>query len=179
MIDNFEGKIVQNCVYRAGFCKDGSPLMVFLLCQVKDFEEAARFPICYTLQMIINTMDLELGVDRWTILLDFKGFSMRKAPAISDIQSFIKMMNHRFPGRLLRFYMKNSPWLFSGMWSLISNFMAADTRQKFTFVKKNKEFLEHIDQDQLPAAYGGNLEFSPEHYWEAERQIWRNEGYVQ
>eukprot|EP01130_Rhizamoeba_saxonica_P002550 TRINITY_DN12336_c0_g1_i1.p1 TRINITY_DN12336_c0_g1~~TRINITY_DN12336_c0_g1_i1.p1 ORF type:complete len:278 (+),score=45.67 TRINITY_DN12336_c0_g1_i1:82-915(+) len=177
--DEYMSKIIgRDAIYRSGYDKGGFPFLVFHMSKIGNFSESMNY-ISYSLSMMILTMDTSRGLDRFSILLNFKDWSISSGPSINDLQEFITLMNTRFPERLHKFFMINTPWLFTPVWAIIKNFLKKEeTKARYSFIKHFSDLHEHIETDQLPIEFGGNLEFNSDFYWQQEQCHWDELGYV-
>ena len=51
----------------------------------------------------------------------------------------------------------NAPWVFTGIWAIVKNFLDEKTRKKIQIVggSYKKELLKYVDEDQLADFLGG------------------------
>ena len=51
----------------------------------------------------------------------------------------------------------NAPWVFTGIWAIVKNFLDEKTRKKIMIIggSYKKELLKYVDEDQLADFLGG------------------------
>lgn len=92
-------------------------------------------------------------------IFDLEGFSRRHLwkPVLDFYTELFAMFEANYPETLHVTYIINAPSFFPLVYSLIKQFLSADTRRKINVLGGNwkHEFLKNIDADQLPVHWGG------------------------
>lgn len=106
------------------------------------------------------------GVEKWCVIVDYGGYSLRNAPSMATTRATLNIFQSHFVERLGVALLINAPWLFNGVWSVLSPFMDEKTRQKVVFVKGDasdgtmrKALAPYFGPDQwgaLDTEYGGD-----------------------
>lgn len=174
-------------------------------CYVNGFDRCGR-PIVYIrpgrentssydrqLQYFVFVMENSLrmmpsNVDRFVVIMDFEGYSLSSAPPLATTIELLKIFSNHYPERLARLFLLNTPWLFSGIYRLLTPFIRATTQAKIFFLslpsnrKSNnalspsfkktsahEQIWQFIDPQMLERSAGGRWEFEYDHnkYWTA------------
>uniref|UniRef100_A0AAY4CRF1 SEC14-like protein 2 n=1 Tax=Denticeps clupeoides TaxID=299321 RepID=A0AAY4CRF1_9TELE len=118
---------------------------------------------CEMLQKECDRQTQRLGknVESITMIYDCDGLGMKHLwkPAIDLYGEVLTMFEDNYPEGLKRLFVIKAPKLFPVAYNLVKHFLSEDTRRKIVVLGANwKEvLLMHIDQEELPAAYGGKL----------------------
>jgi hypothetical protein len=94
-------------------------------------------------------------------IMDFKGVGLSKA---SQVYTYVKqasaMSQNSYPERLGKMYLINTPWGFSGVWSMIKGWLDPVTVSKIHVLGSGyqKELLAQVPPENLPVILGGTCE---------------------
>lgn len=91
-------------------------------------------------------------------ILDLKNVGLKAFFHVRDyIQEAAKIGQSYYPETMGKFYIINSPWLFSQVWSVIKGWLDPVTVAKISIPSGDgiKELLEQIPRENLPADLGG------------------------
>ncbi|XP_006640494.2 SEC14-like lipid binding 8 [Lepisosteus oculatus] len=109
----------------------------------------------------LQTEKMGKNVESITMIYDCEGLGLKHLwkPAIEAYGEVLTMFEDNYPEGLKRLFVIKAPKLFPVAYNLIKHFLSEDTRRKIVVLGANwQEVLrKHIDPDQLPACYGGNL----------------------
>lgn len=110
-------------------------------------------------RMLLYTMDRVLErphaqVHGITLFHDMKGVTAKNLH-IGIPKVLVNAIVGHFPIRIESAYILNAPFIFKGMFSLISFLMPAKLRKRFHFVNSIEEVYEVIEKDQLLEEHGG------------------------
>uniref|UniRef100_A0A674MUP0 SEC14-like lipid binding 7 n=1 Tax=Takifugu rubripes TaxID=31033 RepID=A0A674MUP0_TAKRU len=101
------------------------------------------------------------NIEAITLIYDCEGLGLKHIwkPAIDTYGEILTMFEDNYPEGLKRVFLIKAPKMFPMAYNLIKHFLCEETRQKIIVLGSNwQEVLRaHIDPDQLPVAYGGNL----------------------
>ena len=86
------------------------------------------------------------GFSKIVVVIDYKGFSMRKAPPLSTSKYTLSIMQDHYPERCERFYLTNPPFIFKAFWAAVKPFVDPHTKQKIVFAT-GKSGIEQLVQD--------------------------------
>lgn len=176
----FEGWTAK--MYRGGFSRSGHPIIFLRNRNQNSKDEANQMRyLAYTLELATFAMDPKKGVEKWIIVIDFKGQTLAASPSFPTTKTTIDILLNQFPERLYRCYFVDPPMFFNWIWKAVQPFLTDTTRAKVKFVSGtpytkggalHQAFSELVDDDQLEAEFGGDLdvEWNPEIYWERERE---------
>jgi len=119
------------------------------------------------------------GVEKWTLIIDFNGYSMSNAPPLKTSRATLSIMQKHYPERLHRCFMLDAPWLFSGAWAALSPFIDPVTSAKICFVNgpmeegsdRAKLMQESFKLSSLEECVGGSAQwtYSAEEYLREDR----------
>ncbi|CAI5508081.1 unnamed protein product [Closterium sp. Naga37s-1] len=101
-------------------------------------------------------------------LIDFRGWSMRKAPPLKTSREVLSILQSHYPERLGAAVIYNPPAVFEAFWKVIRPFIDPVTFNKILFVNPSKpdmvKRLEGIfDLDRLEEAFGGRSKWTYDH----------------
>jgi hypothetical protein len=94
-----------------------------------------------------------------TYIFDLADLSLAPhSVAIAVFKTTIAIDQAYFPERLHQAFFINSPWIFQGLWAIISPLMDPVTKAKFRILGTSyrEELLKHIAPECLPVEYGGS-----------------------
>ncbi|KAF8324063.1 hypothetical protein DL93DRAFT_91013 [Clavulina sp. PMI_390] len=119
---------------------------------VSEYERCSneRFPAC----SIARGQHIETSCT----ILDIDGVGLG---GYWNVSAYIKTASgigqNRYPETMGKFYIINAPWSFSTVWGLVKGFLDPVTVDKIQILGKKyqKNLLEQIPAENLPAAYGG------------------------
>lgn len=123
---------------------------------VRALDETKRL-ICYVLDNSLAAADLELNpTGQIMCLFDLSGIRPRNLDAKALLAVFELLQSH-YPERLYRLYFINAPFIFWGIWRVVSPFVHENTRKKIVFVSGSagKVQLHSEIGDVLPMELGG------------------------
>eukprot|EP00184_Porphyridium_aerugineum_P006426 CAMPEP_0184694426 /NCGR_PEP_ID=MMETSP0313-20130426/2394_1 /TAXON_ID=2792 /ORGANISM="Porphyridium aerugineum, Strain SAG 1380-2" /LENGTH=390 /DNA_ID=CAMNT_0027152719 /DNA_START=57 /DNA_END=1229 /DNA_ORIENTATION=+ len=98
------------------------------------------------------TSDVETA-QQYVWLLDFQGFSVSDMnPSIG--KKSLTLFSDQYPERLGKAIIMDSPWVFSGLWKILSPFIDAKTHEKISFIsldERSKLFESLLPADVIEA----------------------------
>ncbi|CAI5476610.1 unnamed protein product [Closterium sp. Yama58-4] len=108
------------------------------------------------------------GQEQMVWLIDFRGWSMRKAPPLKTSREVLSILQSHYPERLGAAVIYNPPAVFEAFWKVIRPFIDPVTFNKILFVNPSKpdtvKKLEGIfDLDRLEEAFGGRSKWTYDH----------------
>jgi len=167
------------CLYVHGFDKKGRPIVI-----ARPFKDTSSEPTIMKLRHLmfwietgIRLMDATKGVESFTLITDYRGFSRRNLETKTNMESLNYLINH-CPERMGLSLFLDPPFLFWVGWKMMSPFLSQATHNKVKFLysttKDGKrvfpEMAEIIDDDQLEESFGGSSTYQYD-YQEMERSI--------
>lgn len=126
----------------------------------RDLEEFKRFAI-YAIDKIVAS--LPPGTEKFTAILDMNNTKLKNMDSKAMISTFDMLQAH-YPERLARLFIIHVPYLFWGMWKIVSPFVDKVTRRKIDFVEDKRlqsALLAEIPADMLSPEYGGTGSLVP------------------
>ena len=119
--------------------------------------------VVYQMERAVKAAD-EAERDKWNIMIDFEGYSLRNAPPMKTSRATLSVMQDHNPERLHKAFLVDAPWLFNAFFKLISPFIDPVTRAKIVFVRgspdqRAKVLAEHFDLADVEKALGGASAF--------------------
>eukprot|EP00467_Chlorarachnion_reptans_P002587 CAMPEP_0114509456 /NCGR_PEP_ID=MMETSP0109-20121206/13222_1 /TAXON_ID=29199 /ORGANISM="Chlorarachnion reptans, Strain CCCM449" /LENGTH=305 /DNA_ID=CAMNT_0001688615 /DNA_START=37 /DNA_END=951 /DNA_ORIENTATION=- len=127
--------------------------------------------LSWVLEQAVPLME-KRGATKWCWMSDFHGFSTSDCAPKSMM--LVKSMLAHYPERLYKAILMDAPWIFNGLWSLVSPLLDQRTKEKVLFCKadKVKDLGKEIDAsdeltDFLEAEISDNriLREPPKRYW--------------
>uniref|UniRef100_A0A7S1J558 CRAL-TRIO domain-containing protein n=1 Tax=Eutreptiella gymnastica TaxID=73025 RepID=A0A7S1J558_9EUGL len=124
--------------------------------------------LVYTLERAISMM--ENGVEKFVLLIDFNGYSLRNAPSISTQRETLSILQNQYPERLGLAVCYCAPFLFNQSFKLIKPFIDPVTAAKLAFVSEKEKvtyFSTHFPVSCLERDYSGDdpTEYNPAQYF--------------
>ncbi|KAL2643758.1 hypothetical protein R1flu_011345 [Riccia fluitans] len=148
-------------VYRADFLdKFGRSVIVMRPANQNTNDHHAQIKhLVYTIENAI--MSLPPGQDQMVWLIDFKGWSARKATPVATAREAAYILQTMYPERLSLAILYDPPKLFETFWALVKPFLDPKTFRKVKFVysktpESSKIFQELFEMDKLETAFGGS-----------------------
>lgn len=93
--------------------------------------------------------------DKIVIVFDLAGFGLKNMDWGALI-SIIQVLQNYYPETLFKLYIHNAPWIFQGLWKIISGMLDPAVRSKVGFTGKVKDF-DLIPIERVPERMGGTL----------------------
>jgi len=101
------------------------------------------------------------GADKGILFFDMKGWSLFKHAtphALRLTGELLHVIQAHNPERLEKCILFNTPFVFSGTWSLIKSWLDPVVAKKVVFVSDTKLVRELFNENDLPKEYGGKRE---------------------
>ncbi|GMM35405.1 Csr1 protein [Saccharomycopsis crataegensis] len=150
-----------NKSYIRGFDKQGRPIVVVRPRLHHSSDQTIEEMQLYTL-MVIETARLFLKepVDSASILFDMSDFSLSNMD-YSPVKFMISAFEAHYPESLGVLLIHKAPWVFSGIWNIIKNWLDPVVASKVNFTKNTSDLEKFIEAENLPASLGGKDDFEP------------------
>lgn len=102
--------------------------------------------------------------EKWNLIIDFDGYSMKNAPPIKTSKTTLHIMQAHYPERLHKAFLIQPPWLFHVAFKALSPFIDPITRDKIVFVRGSKQdqvdlLAKHFPLSSLETCLGGTSEY--------------------
>ncbi|KAG1343435.1 hypothetical protein G6F62_004790 [Rhizopus arrhizus] len=164
-------------MYYNGYDKTGKPLWIMKPRNENSKNSDGQIKhVVFNLERGIRLMPP--GVEKVSIVVDFKGSSITSTPSASTCKKFIDIFGNQYPERLGVAFFVNSPWFFLTTFKMVAPFMDPVTRNKIKFInddssKSNSPDVismeDCIDSNQIETSLGGkyNFSFDISTYWKA------------
>jgi hypothetical protein len=109
-------------LYRAGYDKEGRPVIVTLLArvfprEVTDLQEIARFWVAYV--DFLNNECEKAGSTDYTAIADLSGFSPSKNFSLALTKVLVDILQKYYPERLAYALVLNAPYAFRMIWNMV------------------------------------------------------------
>ncbi|KAK6851198.1 CRAL/TRIO domain protein [Apiospora arundinis] len=143
------------CIVR-GVDKNGRPLCIVRVrhhFHRDQSEEILKRWILY----VIETARLAFTppCDTAAIIFDLTGFGLGNLDYV-PVKFIIQCFEANYPEMLGKIIVHKAPWFFSGIWKLVSTWIADPViAGKINFTANTKELSQHIDPELLPKELGG------------------------
>lgn len=166
--ESIPAELAARKAYLQGHDNQGCPVVVVQAARhdmgQRDLAQTKRL-IVYTLDAACATADTARNpAGQIVCLFDLSGLRPRNLDAKALLAIFELLQKH-YPERLNSLYFLNAPFLFWGVWSVVSPFVHAATRRKIHFIGARgagrRQLTERIPAEVLPAQYGGAAELVP------------------
>lgn len=150
-----------------GCDSQGCPVVVVLAARHdmgrRDLSQTKRL-IAYVLDSACATADLGANpAGQICCLFDLAGLRPRNLD-VKALLTIFELLQQHYPERLNSLYFLNAPFIFWGVWRLVSPFVHAATRQKIHFVAgraAKEQLAARVPAQVLPAQYGGQAQLVP------------------
>mmetsp|Transcript_15404 Transcript_15404/g.26454 ORF Transcript_15404/g.26454 Transcript_15404/m.26454 type:complete len:300 (+) Transcript_15404:51-950(+) len=135
-------------VYRDGFDKFGHPVLILRpACQNTTDKVMQMKLLVYMLERCVESMGS--GVEKLVMVTDFKGYSRKNAPDLSQSKETLHILSTHYPERLFRAISVDPPLMFWAFFKIIKPFIDPVTAQKVMFApdgksKKKEESYAHL-----------------------------------
>jgi len=113
----------------------------------RDLNVITKF-IIYILEEATRKCDEDV-IDNLCITFDLKGFSLNNMD-YGFVKQLIWLLSRRYPERLGKCLIINSPFIFTGCWAFIRLWLHEVTSSKIVFIKNEEHLAEYIPLDVLP-----------------------------
>lgn len=159
-----------------GFCgqaRDGSPLRVelfgnldikglMLSTRKSDLEKTKLLQCEWTVQYWEEqSKKMNRRIDGLTVIFDMAnvGTSMLWRPGMQMYLHLVKILEDNYPEMMRRLLVINAPRIFPLLYKLARPLISEDMKEKIHVAADNYQelLLRYIDEDNLPACYGGKL----------------------
>lgn len=165
--EEISGELAAQKAFMQGCDDQGRSLIIFMGSQHsmadRNVDETQRL-ICYVMDNAGNVADEVNGSDgKVCCLFDLTGLKMQNLDA-KGLSAIFDVLQQHYPERLAVLWFLNAPFLFWGVWRLVSPFVNTHTREKIKFVaaKGDCGFLQDVFPPSiLPKRYGGLADFIP------------------
>lgn len=118
------------------------------------------------------------GMEKTTIVFDLSDAGYNSLD-ISSMKHMVTCFQNNYPESLNRCFVLNAPWIFWAFWKLLSQLLDPIVASKITFIRKNEDLLNYIDEENIPiyilprekynnisSTISNQLENSSYDYWE-------------
>lgn len=149
--------------YIKGHDKQQRPIVVVRTKLHHSSDQTVEEMQLYTL-LVIEAARLYLRepVDSASILFDMSDFSLSNMD-YSPVKFMISAFEAHYPESLGVLLIHKAPWVFSGIWNIIKNWLDPVVASKVNFTKSTKDLEKFIDAEFLPASLGGKDNFKPKY----------------
>ena len=158
--ENTTGKI-----YARGYDKNNRAILYFCpgLENSSDRDNNMKH-LVYQLERGIACTQRKSGLQKYVIVLDFRGYKLSNAPPMSTTKMTAEILQNHYPERLLRFFICNPPIIFRVFWKMVSPFIDPVTKDKIKFIHGDagiETLKEYFDLSTTEKAAGGTSNLRP------------------
>uniref|UniRef100_A0A7S4UWI1 CRAL-TRIO domain-containing protein n=1 Tax=Ditylum brightwellii TaxID=49249 RepID=A0A7S4UWI1_9STRA len=133
--------------YVRGYDKEGRAVFYMRPVLENTKEEINQMrQLVYHVERAIACTARKSGLEKFNIVIDYKGFRLRDAPPMSTSKHTLEILQDYYPERLHRAYMFNPPFIFRTFWNLIKAFVDPVTKQKIVFCHGKAGLVEMADK---------------------------------
>ncbi|CDO56074.1 similar to Saccharomyces cerevisiae YLR380W CSR1 Phosphatidylinositol transfer protein with a potential role in regulating lipid and fatty acid metabolism under heme-depleted conditions [Geotrichum candidum] len=100
-------------------------------------------------------LSFKTPVDTITVIFDMSGFSLSNMD-YAAVKFIIQCLEYHFPESLGILFIHKAPWIFSGIWSIIKNWIDPVVASKVKFSKSSNDLSEHVPLEFISRELGGN-----------------------
>ncbi|CAI5958811.1 unnamed protein product [Closterium sp. NIES-65] len=116
--------------------------------------------LVYALENAINHLPAGTAHSRMVWFIDFRGWTLRKAPPLKTSREVLSILQNHYPERLGQAVVYDPPPVFETFWKMIRPFVDPTTFKKILFVYPNKpatiaQLEEIFDLEHLDQGFGG------------------------
>ena len=167
-IDQLHNESNMNCVskenssgkmFLRGYDKEGSILLYMRpRCENTHNHENNLKHLVYNLEKACACLEAKgEGIEKWTILIDFQGYSMFNAPPFKTSMETLNILQNHYPERLKRAFCIRPPFIFNAFWTMISPFIDPVTKDKIQMVNDpvNTILEKYVDMRKIEKEIGG------------------------
>lgn len=117
----------------------------------------------FTVFIIENArLCLQEPVDTATIFFDLSKFSLSNMD-YGAVKFLIACFEGHYPESLGCLLIHKAPWIFSGIWSVIKNWIDPVVAQKIVFTRTYDDLAKFMDDDVIETEHGGHCSFEYEY----------------
>uniref|UniRef100_A0A7S2HGU9 CRAL-TRIO domain-containing protein n=1 Tax=Helicotheca tamesis TaxID=374047 RepID=A0A7S2HGU9_9STRA len=145
--------------YVRGYDKEGRAVLYMrpVLENTKD-EIGQMRHLVYNIERAIACTKRKSGLEKYNIIIDYKGFRIRDAPPMSTTKHTLAILQNHYPESLYRAYLFNPPMIFRTFWTMIHPFLDPVTKKKILFCHGKaglKEMGSKFDMKTVEEFTGG------------------------
>merc|ERR1712194_95434 len=98
---------------------------------------------------------------KMALLVDFTGYSLFSQISSSTAMAVLDILQNHYPERLGQAFLVSPPWIFNGLWTIVSPFVDPVTYEKIQFVTeegaaRSERLGKSFDISQLEESLGGD-----------------------
>lgn len=119
---------------------------------IRGYEKCARY------RLKACALKANTNIEQCVVILDLEKAPLSQFNQVrSLIQRLSAVSSNYYPESLGKMFVINAPYLFTFIWSIVSNFLDEVTASKIAVLGTNykKHLLEHIEAENLPRFIGG------------------------
>lgn len=147
--------------YIRGHDKLGRPIVVCRPRLHHSSDQTVEEMKLYTLLIIEDCrLFLRDKVDSASVLFDMSDFSLSNMD-YTPVKFMIAAFEAHYPESLGVLIIHKAPWVFSGIWNIIKNWLDPVVASKVHFTKSTADLEQFVDNKYIPVSLGGQDKFEP------------------